>query len=109
MQFVVIGMDGKDEGAKARRLTARPKHIALGNKLMEKGNFWFGAALTDDQGEMIGSALIMNFPSHKELQDWLDVEPYVTEKVWGSIDVKPCRVRDPWQFSKPREFYEIHS
>lgn len=106
MQFLVIGIDGKDEGAKERRLKARLKHIYIGNGLLEKGNFWFGAALTDDQGEMIGSALIMNFPSRKALDEWLAVEPYVTEKVWESIEIKPCNVRDPWQFSKPREFYE---
>lgn len=37
MQFLVIGKDGKDEDARARRLGARPAHIALGDELVKKG------------------------------------------------------------------------
>lgn len=78
MQFLVIGKDAKDKNAKARRLAARPAHIALGEKLVKKGNVWFGAALTDEKGEMIGSAFFMNFLSRKELDEYLTIEPYVT-------------------------------
>lgn len=38
MQFLVIGYDGKDKGALARRQAVRQQHITLGNKLMAKGN-----------------------------------------------------------------------
>jgi len=31
MQFLVIGKDGKDKDAKARRLAARQAHIILGD------------------------------------------------------------------------------
>src|SRR3989344_6698584 len=106
MQFLVIGYDGKDADAPLRRQKARPAHIELGNKLMENGNFWFGAALTDENGELIGSALVMNFETRSDLQKWLNIEPYVVEKVWESYDVKTCSVRDPWLFSQPKEYYE---
>ncbi len=109
MQFLVIGLDGTDNDAINRRLAARPRHIELGNELMKKGNFWFGAALTDEQGKMIGSVLIMNYANREELQAWLDIEPYMTEGVWVSTDIKICNVRDPWEFSQTREFYEKHS
>lgn len=106
MQFLVLGYDGTDAQAPTRRLAVRDKHIALGSELMKKGNMWFGAVLKDDAGNMIGSALFMNFEDRKELQEWLDVEPYVTGKVWGKIEIKPCTVRDPWLFSQPRDYYE---
>lgn len=109
MQFLVLGYDGKDEGAPARRQAVRQQHIELGDKLMAEGQMWFGAALVDDEGKMIGSALFMNFENREKLQEWLDVEPYVTGKVWENIEIKLCSVRDPWLFSQPREYYEKSS
>ncbi len=106
MQFVIIGLDGTDEGALERRLKVRADHIALGDRLMAAGNMWYGAALLNDDGKMKGSMLVMNFPSEEKLREWLAVEPYVTGDVWRSIDIHKCNVRDPWQFSKPHEFFE---
>lgn len=105
MQFLVIGKDGTDEKAKERRLAARAEHIAMGDKLLASGNMWYGAALWDDKNKMIGSMLVMDFPSRKELEEWLEEEPYVTEKVWESIEISRCNVRDPWQFNRPKEFF----
>lgn len=67
---------------------------------------WYGAVLWDDNDQMVGSMLIMDFPSKSELQDWLDREPYVTAKVWESVEVHKCNVRDPWQFNRPKEWFE---
>ena len=41
---------------------------------------------------MKGSALIMDFASRKELDDYLANEPYVREKVWERIEVEPINV-----------------
>jgi len=57
---------------------------------------------------MIGSMLVMDFPSEQELQDWLHVEPYVTGGVWEKTEIQKCNVRDPWQFNRPQEWYEAH-
>src|SRR5256885_10689107 len=108
MQFLVIGYDGKDKDAKARRQKARPAHIELGEELIKKGNVWFGAALTDENGEMIGSAFFMNFPSRKELDEYLAIEPYVTGEVWKTVEIKLCNTRNPWQFSHTSEWFEKH-
>jgi len=67
---------------------------------------WYGAALLDDSGKMKGSMLLMDFVSEGALQEWLAKEPYVTGDVWRSIEIHKCNVRDPWQFSKPKEFFE---
>jgi uncharacterized protein YciI len=108
MQFLVRGLDGTDKDAMKRRLAVRAEHIALGDKLLASGNMYFGAALRDDEGNMKGSVFIMNFPSEKELQEWLDIEPYVTGGVWKDIEIHKASVRDPWQFSKSKEWYEEH-
>ena len=106
MQFLVIGLDGSDAGAQERRAAVRDAHIALGDELVAAGNMWYGAAITDDDGQMIGSALFMDFNSEDQLQQWLDREPYVTGDVWRDIKIHKCSTRDPWQFNRPKEWFE---
>ena len=106
MQFLIIGRDGKDEKAMEHRLAARQAHIDLGEQLLQSGNMWYGAALWDDNNQMIGSMLVMDFESEKELHEWLDKEPYVTGKVWETIEVQKCNVREPWQFNRPQDWFE---
>lgn len=67
---------------------------------------WYGAALLNDNGTMKGSMLMMDFPSEKELNDWLAVEPYKTGGVWEQTYIHKCKTRDPWQFNRPKEFFE---
>jgi uncharacterized protein len=105
MQFVVIGLDGTDSEAPVRRAKVREDHVAMGDKLLMSGNLWYGAALLNDDGTMKGSLYVVDFPSEKELQKWLDSEPYVSGKVWESITVHKSNTRDPWQFSRPKEFF----
>lgn len=105
MQFLVIGRDGDDEDAMSRRLAVRQEHIKLGDELLASGNMWYGAAIVDDDGNMRGSALFMDFESEDALQEWLKKEPYVTGDVWKSLEVIKCSTRDPWQFNRPKEFF----
>lgn len=106
MQFLILGYDGTDENAAARRAAARPDHIAMGDKLLEAGHLWYGAALTGDEGDMIGSMYMVSFPTRSDLDDYLKEEPYVKGDVWQKIEVLPCNTRDPWQFNRPKEFFE---
>ena len=95
-----------DKEAPARRAVVRLEHIALGDDLVASGNMWYGAAIFDDEGKMKGSMLMMDFPSEAEFREWLGKEPYVTGKVWEKIEVHKCKTRDPWQFNRPKEFFE---
>ena len=106
MQFLVIGLDGIDPDAKARRLAARPHHIQLGYELLQSGNLWYGAALLDEAGNMSGSMYFVDFKNEEELKEWLAREPYVTGGVWKTVDVRRASVRDPWQFNRSRDFFE---
>jgi uncharacterized protein YciI len=92
MQFFVTAYDGADADASARRQAARPEHIRLGDELVAKKQMLFGVAILDDAGAMIGSALVVDFPTRAALDEWLRVEPYVMGKVWERIEVRPCRV-----------------
>ena len=106
MQYLIIGLDGKDKNAKKRRMAVRKDHIKLGDELLKSGNMWYGAAIKNDEDEMIGSALFMDFDTEDELQSWLDKEPYVVGNVWESYEVHKCSTRDPWQFNRSKEWFE---
>lgn len=92
MQFLVLGYDGTDDEALARRMAVREAHIALGDKMRDAGEMLYGAAILDDGGKMIGSVLICDFTSREKLDEWLKHEPYVTGNVWQRIEIQHCRV-----------------
>ncbi len=91
MQFLIIAHDYKDGGLK-RRLEVREKHVALGDQMKAAGSYLYGIATLDTDGHMNGSVMVMDFPSRTELDEWLLVEPYVVNKVWEKIEIKPCKV-----------------
>lgn len=106
MQFLIIGKDGKDKKAMERRLAVREAHLKLGDEMERSGERWYGAVLLGDNNNMIGSMSLMDFPSEKELQEWLDREPYVTGGVWKSVEVIKCNIKKPWKFNRPKSFFE---
>ncbi len=106
MQFLVIGKDGKDKKAIERRMAVRAAHLKLGDAMEKSGERWYGCVMLDDSGKMIGSMAVMDFPSEKELQEWLKKEPYITGHVWKTVEVYKCNVKRPWKFNRPQSFYE---
>lgn len=92
MQFLVTGYDGTDEKAMERRMAAREEHMKMVDTMKTKGHHLYAAALLDDNEKMIGSVLIVDFPSREALDQWLKVEPYVAGDVWRQLEVKPCKV-----------------
>jgi len=92
MQFLLIAHDGNDDDALNRRMQAREQHIALGDEMVANGSMLYGGALLDEQDKMIGSVLVLDFPTREELDAWLKIEPYVLGDVWRRIDVQPFRV-----------------
>jgi uncharacterized protein len=91
-QYLIIAYDGTDENALERRMNVRPFHLEGAKKLKEDGNFIIGGAMLNDEGKMIGSTMILQFENQLELQDWLNNEPYIQQKVWEKFEVKPFRV-----------------
>jgi len=91
MQFLLTAFDGSDPGAPERRQKARPGHLEKIRIMRNLGQFVFGGAILDDNGQMIGSMVVYEFPNRKALDNYLKEELYVTEKVWERIEVKPFR------------------
>jgi uncharacterized protein len=98
MQWLIIARDGTDPEAPARRQEARLAHLANAAKLQAKGHLLVGGALTDEAGNMIGSAAVAQFASREELEEWLRTDPYVTGGVWRDIEVIPYRVAPHYDF-----------
>jgi len=92
MQFLVTAYDGTDNKAIERRLAARDEHLKFTEEMKVKGNHLYAAVIMDENEKMIGSVLIVDFPSKEDVDKWLKVEPYVKGNVWQSIDIKPCKV-----------------
>ena len=82
MQFLVVARDGSDEGALERRQKTRPTHLESIGPLVDAGNVLVGGAILSETGEMIGSMLLVDFPSRDDLDAWLTRDPYVTDGVW---------------------------
>ncbi len=94
MEFILIARDGTDDGATARRLAARERHLATFDKFRNQGVFQYGCAILDEKERMIGSVVVCEFASRKELEEmWLAQEPYVLGGVWRSIEIHPIRTR----------------
>jgi uncharacterized protein YciI len=70
----------------------RPHHLDGVRVLKINGNYIEGGAILNDEGSMIGSVMIMQFETDEALEAWKQNEPYITQKVWESVDVKPFKV-----------------
>ena len=88
MQFIITAYDGK--GKLEKRMEVRPRHLEGMNRLSK--HIICAGGLLDEEGKMKGSALVMEFESRKELDDYLANEPYVVEKVWEKIEVERMNV-----------------
>lgn len=92
MQFLVLAYDAEDDGATDRRMKAREAHLATIEKYRKLGHMHMGAAIINDDGKMVGSCIICEFPSVEALDDWLAEEPYIKNKVWDEVGVSECKV-----------------
>ena len=90
MRYVVLGLDGTDSEALARRLAVRPAHLEAAKPLIDAGVLRYGGPLLDKDGNMNGSIMILDYPSEEALRaEFLSKEPYFTEGVWKTVEVYP--------------------
>jgi len=92
MQFLLTAYDGKDGEAQGRRLSSRPDHLEKIRELKASGEFLFGGAILDDNGNMIGSMIVYEFPDRKTMDERLKDEPYIYAGVWKKIEIVPFRL-----------------
>ena len=86
MQFLVLAYDS--EGKLAKRLEVRPQHLAN----LPKDHVICAGGLLTEEGQMKGSAMVMEFENGAALEEYLRTEPYVVAGVWEKITVEPMNV-----------------
>jgi uncharacterized protein YciI len=70
-----------------------PASFDAARELKFQEHFILGGAILNDEGQMIGSTMIMQFENDEEqLEAWKQSEPYITQGVWETVDVKPFKV-----------------
>lgn len=89
MQFLLIAYDAADSGAGDRRISSRTEHLEKIALVKKAGKFLFGGAILDDDGNMTGSMILYETADRKELDQLLLDEPYINNKVWDKIDIRP--------------------
>lgn len=92
MQFLLLGYDGTDPGASQRRLDSRTQHLERIAVMKKKGEFLFGGAMLDDNGQMKGSMVVYEFPDRESLDRCLKDEPYILNGVWQKVEIRPFRL-----------------
>jgi len=92
MLYIVYAYDGTDSEAPARRQAARPAHLEKMSVLKETKTVKAAGALLDEEENVVGSMMILDYPSQEALEaEFLATEPYVTGGVWETIQVHGYR------------------
>ncbi|WP_313918899.1 YciI family protein [Tahibacter sp.] len=95
MWYVIEGTDVP--GSLARRLDARPAHLARLNALKDTGRLLlagpFPAIDAADPGEagFSGSLIVAEFDDLAAAQAWADADPYVEAGVYAHVQVRPFK------------------
>lgn len=92
MQFILIAYDGTEKDAPERRMKSRPEHLEKIAHVKKAGQFVCGGAILNEEGTMIGSMILYEVADRAELDRLLLDEPYIYNKVWEKIDIKPFRI-----------------
>ena len=92
MQFLLIAYDGTDSAALDRRMKSRAEHFEKIAHVKQAGKFICGGAILDDEEKMIGSMILYETENREELDKLLMDEPYIYNKVWDKIEIRPFRL-----------------
>ena len=93
MLYVIIGRDAP--GSLKIRRRVRAEHLARARELVDAGRMVIAgpcpAVDSADPGEagFAGSVIIAEFPSLEAARAWVAADPYVTEGVFESHEVRP--------------------
>ena len=88
MQFIITAYDGANMLEK--RMAVRPQHLEGMAKLGE--HVVCAGGLTDGEGKLKGSVLVVDFDDRAGVDEYLNNETYVVNQVWEKISVEPINV-----------------
>jgi hypothetical protein len=95
MLYAIISQDKPD--SLARRLAARPDHLARLETLKQQGHLVLAgphpAIDSDNPGEsgFTGSLVVAEFTSLEAAQAWANADPYIAADVYETVLVKPFK------------------
>jgi uncharacterized protein YciI len=89
MQFSLIARD--NPGALEKRLAARAEHMEGVKRGKTEGWIIDGGALLDEDGQMCGSSMLLEFPDRASLDTYVASEVYQRSGVWGDVTILPMR------------------
>jgi uncharacterized protein len=77
-----------------RKLKNEERELDLNilKKLKKAKEFLFGGAILNNEGGMIGSVILYDFPNRAAMDERLKDEPYISEGVWEKIEIMPFRL-----------------
>ncbi|HWJ07333.1 MAG TPA: YciI family protein [Steroidobacteraceae bacterium] len=93
MLYVITGNDSP-QGLEIRK-RVRPAHLARAQALVDEGRLVIAgpcpAIDSPDPGPagFCGSVIIAEFPSLEAARDWIAADPYVTEGVFETHEIRP--------------------
>eukprot|EP01137_Pigoraptor_chileana_P018210 Opistho-2@77344 len=71
LEFLIIAYDGTDPDAPTRRLAVRQQHLDRARQGKIDGSVVYGGAILGDDGAMIGSSMVVRFPTRAAFDAWL--------------------------------------
>lgn len=95
MWYVIDARDGAD--VLARRLEARPRHLARLQALRDAGRLLLAGpcpaidAVDPGPAGFTGSLVVAEFDSLEAARAWAAADPYVEAGVYERVDVRPFR------------------
>ena len=91
-----MSLDDTAPGTLERRMASREEHLERIHQMKADGTIIDGGALLDDDGRMIGSIVLCEFPDRAAFDRYFESEVYRTKEVWGQVEVRPFR-RVAWR------------
>lgn len=92
MAWIVLGFDGTDAEAPARRSAARQRHLAVITAMAADGRLALGVPLFESDGRVAGSLMVLSGDEPAALEAYLAEEPFAREAVWQRTDTMPGRI-----------------
>ncbi|MEQ2355189.1 YciI family protein [Pseudoalteromonas sp. A22] len=95
MLYMIYSTDA--ENSLAKRLAARPAHLARLEELKQQGRLFAAGPLpaidSEDPGEagFTGSLVIAEFENLESAQQWASADPYIDAGVYTASIVKPYK------------------
>jgi len=87
MLFLLVALDDTSPDTAALRVAARAEHALLVGRMKASGNFRMGGHTLDDDEKITGSAMVLDFASRAEVDDYLRLEPYAVRGIWKTVTV----------------------